>query len=645
MIAQRTIDEIKSRMDIYEVVGDFVRLKKSGSSYKALSPFTNEKTPSFMVSPSKGIFKCFSSGKGGDAINFLQEVDGLSYVEALRYLAQKYGIQVEEDEVPENFAEEQNQRESLYIILNFAKEYYKENIHNSDEGKSVGLSYFKERGFSEGTINTFDLGYAFDKWDGLIQHAKENGHKEEFLEKAGLKIVKEEKQYDRFRGRVIFPIHNITGKVIAFGARILKTDKNQPKYINSPETDLYHKSNILYGIFQAKNAIRNEDNCYLVEGYTDVISLHQAGITNVVASSGTSLTEEQIKLIKRFSDNVTVLFDGDAAGLKASLRGIDMILAGGLNVKAVTFPEGEDPDSYAKALGDEEFKQFLSDNAQDFIGFKTSLFIEEGKNDPLKKAESIRELVQSISQIPDAIKRTVYIQECSNLMSIEESTLINELNKLLIKKGRDAQRKEERGSEYVNIGTGIDEIEKPEIRKGLFDEAIKNEEFECIRLLLNYGDKELKTDQDYAVNLVEYFLNESEDVSFTIPVYQKIFELFKSKLESGIVIDLHYLMELDDKEIKSEAVNMSLSRETSANWMDKNKIFIPEEKNDLRLEAYQKILRLKLRIISRMSFDVLQELKSTDKENEVIEIQKKMKALKQMETSLADLLNGYVVMR
>ena len=313
MINQATIEEIKSRMDIYEVVSDFIRLKKSGSSYKGLSPFTNEKTPSFMVSPSKEIFKCFSSGKGGDAISFLQEVDGLSYVEALRYLAQKYGITVEEDEMPENFVEEQNQRESLFIILNFAKDYYKGNLHDSDEGKSIGLSYFKERGFSADTIDNFDLGYAFDRWDGLIQYAKEHGHNEDFLEKAGLKIVNEDKQYDRFRGRVIFPIHNITGKVIAFGARILKNDKNQPKYINSPETELYHKSNILYGIFQAKNTIRNEDNCFLVEGYTDVISLHQAGIINVVASSGTSLTEDQIKLIKRFTDNVTVLFDGDNA--------------------------------------------------------------------------------------------------------------------------------------------------------------------------------------------------------------------------------------------------------------------------------------------------------------------------------------------
>ncbi|MEQ6122224.1 DNA primase [Reichenbachiella sp. MALMAid0571] len=637
MINQATIDEIKSRMDIYEVVNDFVRLKKSGSSYKALSPFTNEKTPSFVVSPSKGIYKCFSSGKGGDSISFLQEVDGLSYIEALKYLAQKYGITIEEDEMPDNFIEEQNLRESLFIILNFAKDYYKNNLHNSDEGKSIGLSYFKERGFSEETIDKFDLGYAFDQWDGLIKSAKENGHNQDFLEQAGLKIVKEEKQYDRFRSRVIFPIHNITGKVIAFGARILKNDKNQPKYINSPETDLYHKSNILYGIFQAKNTIRNEDNCYLVEGYTDVISLHQAGIHNVVASSGTSLTDDQIKLIKRFSDNITVLFDGDKAGLKASMRGIDMILEGGLNVKAVPFPEGEDPDSYSKSLGPEGFKQYLDDNAKDFIAFKASVFIAEGKNDPIKKAESIREIVQSISLIPDPIKRSVYLQECSNLLNIEETVLINELNKLLINKRRDVVKKEER-AELVPEAFIQEKDEKTDR-----SDAIYKQERESIRILLNYGMELIRGSEEQELHLIEYFISESEDLEFETPVYKRIFDLFKEKLIDGVIIDANYLLDSVETELKSVAVDLMTERyELSPQWKDKYKIIVPNEKDVLKNATYTNILRLKLRIVQKLSHENMDKLKASKDEKETNEILMVQRNLKKYEVSIAEIL-GIVV--
>ncbi|MDP4680081.1 MAG: DNA primase, partial [Cyclobacteriaceae bacterium] len=615
MINQATIEEIKSRMDIYEVVSDFIRLKKSGSSYKGLSPFTNEKTPSFMVSPSKEIFKCFSSGKGGDAISFLQEVDGLSYVEALRYLAQKYGITVEEDEMPENFVEEQNQRESLFIILNFAKDYYKGNLHDSDEGKSIGLSYFKERGFSADTIDNFDLGYAFDRWDGLIQYAKEHGHNEDFLEKAGLKIVNEDKQYDRFRGRVIFPIHNITGKVIAFGARILKNDKNQPKYINSPETELYHKSNILYGIFQAKNTIRNEDNCFLVEGYTDVISLHQAGIINVVASSGTSLTEDQIKLIKRFTDNVTVLFDGDNAGMKASMRGIDMILQGGLNVKAVAFPEGEDPDSYAKKLGSEAFKEYLARNAKDFMSFKASVFVEEGKKDPLKKAEAIKEIVNSISLIPDPINRTVYIQECSNLLGIEESILINELNKLLIKRSRDGVKQEERHQAeafLIDQSEDLLQVEKPNLSS-----IIEQQERESIRMLLNYGAEFIKAEDEAQQHLIDYFIAECDDLEFETPIYNKIIALFKEKLLDGFIIDSKYLMNSNDPEIKRIAIDVTTEKyEVSRNWTEKYKIIVPHEKDALKSATYRNILRLKSTVVRKLMQDNMGKIKSSTDEKE-----------------------------
>ncbi|MEQ9286490.1 MAG: DNA primase [Cyclobacteriaceae bacterium] len=643
MISQATIDEIKSRMDIYEVVNDFVRLKKSGSSYKALSPFTNEKTPSFVVSPSKGIFKCFSSGRGGDAINFLQEVDGLSYVEALKYLAQKYGIAVEEDEMPENFVEEQGQRESLFIILNFAKDYYKNNLHHSDEGKSVGLSYFKERGFSGETIDKFDLGYAFDQWDGLIQEAKKKGHNEGFLEKAGLKIVKEQKEYDRFRGRVIFPIHNITGKVIAFGARILKNVKNQPKYINSPETELYHKSHILYGIFQAKNAIRNEDNCYLVEGYTDVISLHQAGIHNVVASSGTSLTEDQIKLIKRFSDNVTVLFDGDNAGLKASMRGIDMILEGGLNVKAVAFPEGEDPDSHAKNLGPEGFKTYLTENAKDFIAFKASVLVADGNHDPIKKAEAIREIVQSISLIPDPIKRTVYLQECGNLLDMEESVLIHELNKLLINRRRDAANKEERAA---HVDNSVDVLVEEKKERPNLTNVIAMQERDSIRILLNYGAELIQGSEEQDLHVVDYFLSESEDLEFETPVYKRILDLFKEKLVEGVIIDASYLLASPDNELRKVAVDLMAEKyELSPLWKDKYKIMVPNERDVLKNATYTNILRLKFKIVRKLMQENMEKLKDSKDESETNELLTVQRNLKKYEMSIAEILGIVVTMK
>ena len=380
-ISDDNIQDIKNRIDIVDVIGDFVTLKKVGGNYRALSPFTNEKTPSFYVSPSKEIYKCFSTGKGGDAISFVMEVEGISYIEALKYLATKYGIEIQEEELTDEQIKAQNERESLFIVLNFASEYFQDLLHKSDEGKSIGLSYFKERGFTEATIKKFDLGYTLDVWDGLLKAAKERGHTEAMLEKAGLILTseKEQKKYDRFRGRVIFPIHNVAGKVIAFGARTLRSDKKQPKYLNSPETEVYHKSNIVYGLFQARQAIRNADLCFLVEGYTDVISLHQSGVENVVSSSGTSLTKEQISLISRYTKNITVLYDGDSAGIKASFRGIDMILENDLDVKAVVFPEGEDPDSYSRSMSSEAFQQYLEDNAQDFITFKTNVLTEGGK--------------------------------------------------------------------------------------------------------------------------------------------------------------------------------------------------------------------------------------------------------------------------
>src|ERR1035437_2106664 len=430
MIDQATIDRITEAAQIQDVVGDFVTLKKRGANLLGRCPFHNEKMPSFTVSPAKGIYKCFGCGKAGNAVNFIMEHEHYTYPEALKYLAKKYNIEIEEDERTPESVETENEKESLYIISSFAQKYFSDLLLKNEEGKAVGLSYFRERGFSDEVINKFQLGYCLSDWSGFTDEALKNGYKIEFLEKTGLTIVNDSgKQYDRFRGRVMFPIHNLSGRVIGFGGRILKADPKSPKYVNSPESDIYHKSNILYGAYQAKKTIINLDNCYLVEGYTDVISMHQSGIENVVASSGTSLTIEQIRLIGRYSKNVTVLYDSDPAGIKASLRGIDLILEEGLNVKVVLFPEGDDPDSYSKKVSATELKEYIEKKAVDFILFKTNLLLAETQGDPVKKANLIKDIIGTIAKIPDPIIRTTYLKECANLLDTDEKVLITELNK------------------------------------------------------------------------------------------------------------------------------------------------------------------------------------------------------------------------
>lgn len=444
MITQKTIGEIFETAKIEEVVGDFVNLRRRGVNMIGLCPFHNEKTPSFTVSPNKGIYKCFGCGKGGNAVNFVMEHEQFSYPDALRYLAKKYGIKIEEKQLSPEQDLERQRKDSLFIINDFAVNYYHDNLMNSDIGKSVGLSYFKQRGFREETIKKFQLGFAFDKKDHLTLTMVNKGYNIDLLKTVGLTS-----KYGRdfFRNRVQFPIHNLSGKVIGFGGRILVNDKKQPKYLNSPETEIYNKSRVLYGIYFAKKAIRQEDNCLLVEGYTDVISLNQAGIENVVSSSGTSLTVGQIQLIKRNTPNITILYDGDAAGIKAALRGLDLVLEQDMNVKVVLLPEGEDPDSFVQSVGTEQFKEYIKEKAADFILFKTNLLLEETANDPIKRAELIKDIVGSIARIPDPIKRSVYVRECSGLMEISEQILVDEANKAvmrLVKNRRKEQENEER---------------------------------------------------------------------------------------------------------------------------------------------------------------------------------------------------------
>lgn len=615
-------------MDIVEVVGDFVDLKKSGSSYKALSPFTDEKTPSFMVSPSKGIYKCFSTGNGGDAIKFVMEVEGMSYVEALKFLAQKYGIEIQEQEQTPEQKETQTLKDSIYIALEFAKNEFVKNLHESEDGKAIGLTYFKERGFNTETINKFELGYALKDWDALLKSSLKNQFKEEILESSGLIIKKENKVYDRFRERVIFPIHNITGKVVAFGARTLSSDKKQPKYINSPETEVYHKSKVLYGAFQAKQAIRQEENCLLVEGYTDVISLHQAGIHNVVASSGTSLTIEQIRLIKRYSKNIIVLYDGDKAGIKASIRGIDLILEEDLNVSAINLPEGEDPDSFVRELGESAFRTYIDENKLDFISFITKVLLEDANDDPFKIAAVIKDIVESISKIPDPIKRSVFFKKCSDLLQIEETVLIQEYNKLLINKRRSATK----GNGQLETEIPIPQVGKKEqIETVSTTSILKSQEGELVRILLNYGDSFVDEEQ----RLADYLIEELEDTEFTHPVYKKIIDFYKSDTS----LNLKFFIGHDDQEIQKAAIDFAANKyEISESWEKKHQVFIKKEEEHLADTAFKMVLRLKRRYIKFKIEELQNELKD-NKEADLTDLIKKMIRLKGICKQIDDELN------
>ncbi len=518
MISQTTIDNVFETARVEEVIGDFVVLKKSGSNFKGLSPFSDERTPSFMVSPAKQLWKDFSSGKGGSVVSFLMEHEHFSYPEAIKYLANKYGIEVEETERTDEQKEKATQKENLFIVSDYAKEYFHKTLLNVEEGKAIGLSYFKERGFTQETIEKFSLGYSLDKWDAFTNTAIKKGYQLEFLEKTGLTIVKGEKQFDRFKGRVVFPIQSMSGRTLGFGGRILTNDKKAAKYLNSPESDIYHKSDVLYGLYQAKSVISKEDNCYLVEGYTDVLQFNQSGIINVVSSSGTALTPNQIRLINRLTKNITVLYDGDDAGLRASIRGIDLILEQGMNVKVCTFPEGEDPDSFAKNNSIEVLKEYLNENSKDFITFKANLLVKVADNDPIKKANTVHEIITSISKIPDDIKKEIYIQECSRLMNIEESTLYSSLAQKLKKQNKELSKQLQK----KNVPFNVISSEKQSFKK--VDHQFELEK-KIIELLLIYGVKEEEFEE------ISIEINDEGEISHTS-------EIIKSKVFEKIYLDL-----------------------------------------------------------------------------------------------------------
>ena len=638
-LSDKTIEEVKNRMDIVEVISDFVNLKKTGSTFKALSPFSNEKTPSFYVVPHKSFFKDFSSGKGGDAITFLMEHEGVSYVESIVYLANKYGIPIETEKQNEGQQQIRTEKESVFVALNFAAKHFQWNLWETETGQAIGLSYFKERGFPDHIVKKFELGYAPESWDNLLKASKKQKQDPAILEKAGLIKKQETKEdyFDFFRDRVMFTIHNLAGKAVAFSGRVLKKDK-KPKYINSPETEVYQKSKILYGLTQAKNAIRTQDNCYLVEGYTDVISMHLAGVENVVASSGTALTEEQIKEIARFTRNITVLFDGDVAGFRASLRGIDMILEQGINVKVVVLPEGEDPDSFARKSKEHEFQNYLNNKPQDIITFKARLVDNDTKKDPIKRAEIIKGIVRTISLIPDPIKRAVYTQETSLLLGVDESVLISEQNKLLLTRAREKQKRLDRQEEDLPSNL----IQPPEELKSKvsFEELVMIQEKECIRLLLNYGFHEIK--EEYP--LYQYIINELDELQLLTPVYKRLLEEYKKQLAKQNIPDTQYFIQnYDGDDIKSAVIDLCTDRwELSKNWELKYQIFVPHESDILGSAVYSNLIRLKHRLIQKIMKENMDKLKSVGETEAQNNISQNYCELKLKEMELAALL-GIVV--
>lgn len=638
MIKPETIQQIFETARIEEVIGDFVTLKKRGSNYLGLCPFHNEKTPSFSVSPSKGIYKCFGCGKAGNAINFVMEHEHYSYPEALKFVAKKYSIDIEEEEVTPEMRQELDERESMFTLNSFVAKYMSSNLMNSEEGKAIGLSYLKEREFREATIEKFELGYAIDKWHDYSEHALKNGYKKEILVKTGLSINKETGLIDRFRGRVIFPIHNLTGKVIGFGGRILTSEKSTAKYLNSPESDIYNKSKVLYGIFFAKNAIVKADNCFLVEGYTDVISMHQAGIENVVASSGTSLTVDQIRLIKRYTPNITILFDGDPAGIKASFRGIDLILEQGMNVKIVLFPEGQDPDSYVRSHRSSETEEFIKSQAADFITFKTRLMLEETAGDPTAKASLIKEIVQTISVIPDGITRTVFVKECSAVMEVPEQTLMNELNKILRKRFR---KKTDTPRELVE-DTVVKQAQDEQIE---FDPLqMKTHEGDLLRILLMYGDKTISmevveeeleqfAEKEMEVRVADYLMDDfkHEQIQFEDAVYNKILNEYIRIWEQGKLPTNAHFTNHEDPQVVSTVIDLlSSAYQLSDNWKT-NKIYVKTEEDQLKLVVMAAWMSFKSRLINKQLKEISEEIqKSENAEADIYLLQQQYFELKKI---------------
>jgi len=670
-IPKETVDQIIYTADILEVVGDYVSLKRKGQNYWACCPFHNEKSPSFSVTPSKGFYKCFGCGKSGNVVGFVMDIEGSSYPEALRALAKKYGIDIPEEE--ERTPEEQlaqNERDSQYIVSNWAKDHYHKLLQNTEEGMGVGYAYLKERGLNLTTIQTFELGYSLDQWDDLLVAGEKAGYQLKYLEKTGLVIKREDDQgqgagrrYDRFRGRVMFPIHNVSGRVVGFGARTLKRDDKMAKYLNSPESEIYHKSDVLYGLFQARQSIRQEAVCYLVEGYLDVLSLHQGGIKNVVASSGTSLTEGQIRLIKRYSDNATVLYDGDAAGIKASLRGIDLLLEGGLNVRVVLFPDGDDPDSYIRKVGDQRFVEYIETQSQDFITFKAKLLANEAANDSAKRAKSLDDILGSIALVEDQLKQQEFLKQAWELFGTEQQaiygTFLTKANELLERKKNEmrsaikaqqvsfSNKSIKKMDELVDSPTSVEEVEEqftPEQVFGIASEVIdvlQQCEQAVLRLLVLYGPHEVQPE----VSVAHYLLSQLDGTPLRTPLYAQLWAECRARFLQGQLPDLRLLAHHEDAAIRSLLADFATERyDLSPNWRIKD-IYVPTELNLIQLACNNAILRLNKCHVQRERQQCLAQLNDSRlDDNEKLNLLLRYNELTKLDNQLAQML-GTVVAR
>ena len=643
-LSRETIEQVQQTADIVEVVGDFVSLKKKGQYMMACCPFHNEKSPSFSVTPSKGIYHCFGCGKSGDSIQFIMDHETFTFGEAIVYLANKYNIEIAEYGNKDEDVQLKTERESIQIALQYAADHFKQNLWETEEGKSIGLSYFRERGFIDPILKKFDLGYSLDEWDGLLKRAVADQYQPDVLLKAGLVLQRDNandttqvKYYDRFRGRVMFPIHSVAGKVIGFGARILSKEKNQPKYLNSPETEVYHKSKVLYGLFQAKAAIRKLDECFLVEGYTDVISMHQGGIEHVVASSGTALTEDQIKLVRRYTPNITLVYDGDNAGMKAALRGVDLILEQEMNVSIVVLPDQEDPDSFVRKKGGDGFQAFVQEHKKDFITFKASLLSEEAGRDPYKKAAVIKDIVESITRVKDGIKRAVFFRECSRLLDVDEQVLISEYNKFIYsskQKGQQGQHAPDFSEGYLPEHIDAKQHES-------FDysaELIKNQEEAMLRLLLNYFNESMGED----LTLGNYIIQELEDISFQIPVFSSIFQEMQAMVTRGERVESSHFIQHADSSISKESIRlMSNTHAVSENWQ-KFQIIVPTDLDLLSTLTPRSVLRFKRVAVKCMMDEIMLKIKDEKEEKAIMDLQVQVMELRKISGQINDLL-GIVV--
>ena len=664
MIDQETIQRIMDAARIEEVIGDFVSLKKRGANHIGCCPFHNEKTPSFYVSPSKGIFKCFGCGEAGDVVAFLKKHEHFTYPEALRWLAQKYNIEIREEEQTEEQKERQSERDALFHVSEFAQKYFADLLYNDEMGRAVGLSYFHSRGLSDEVIKNFGLGYCLDEWSNFTDYARRNGYSDAVLEKTGLTIFKEpdssdkssadhrRKSYDRFRGRVMFPIYSISGRVLGFSGRVLSSEKQAAKYVNSPDSDIYNKSRILYGLYQARSAIAKTNKCYLVEGNIDVISMHQSGVENTVASCGTSLTTEQIRLIKRYTPNVTVLYDGDSAGIKAALRAVNLLFAEGMHVRVVLFPDGEDPDSYAQKYGSTKLQDYLATHEDNFVMFKTRVLLDGVKNDPIRKAELVKETVNTIALVPDLLERTEYISQCAHLLDVPEEALASELAKAVNQNRLKAieERANQPGSADQPSSTGTtgptpqspspdqhETVSQPQTPTSTFLPQAPAAERHLIQLLLNYGDHTLTqyspaddgTTQEVSFTVAQAVVSDlqADELSFSDPLCQKIFTYYCDTLSRGEAPDASYFISVDDEALRSFAISLMLDTfRISDTWRAKQ-IFVPTLEDNLQEDLNETILSFKLGCINARIADNARRLRSVENDEEMMNLLTEKKQL------------------